>query len=144
MQLSDYLDAAEKAPGITTQVALARALGVTRQAIVSWRVGLSTPRPETMLRLAELAQVAPQVALVDHMAWHANGPASRDIVAQLRASVLAAAASIFLCVFAFPLSPAAETCGQNGPHCVYYGKCGLWKSLCIELLSAVLKYPAPR
>lgn len=144
MQLSDYLDAAEKAPGITTQVALARALGVTRQSIISWRVGLSTPRPETMLRLAELAQVAPQVALLDHMAWHANGPASRDIVAQLRASIVAAAAAIFLCVLIFPVSPVAETCSQNSPDCVYYGKFSLWKSLCIELLSAVLKYPAPR
>lgn len=139
MDLNAYLDAAEKAPGITTQVALARALGVTRQSIISWRVGLSSPRPETMLRLAQLAGVSPEIAMIDRMEWQADGVASRDIVARIRASIAGIAACILLFLFVFPPPISAETCAENRPCSLYYGNANLWKSVWIQLLAAGLR-----
>lgn len=139
MDLNAYLDAAEKAPGITTQVALARALGVTRQSIISWRVGLSSPRPETMLRLAQLAGVSPEIAMIDRMEWQADGVASRDIVARIRASIAGIAACILLFLFVFPPPISAETCAENPPCSLYYGNANLWKSVWIQLLAAGLR-----
>lgn len=139
MQLSEYLDRAKQAQGIRSERALSRELGVSHQSLVQWREGMATPRPETMLRLAELAGCSPEIALLDHMAWRADGPKSRDIVARIRASIALTTAVIVLFFLSFPPSPVAETCDRNSPCSVYYGNSGLWKSLLIEVVKAKLR-----
>jgi transcriptional regulator with XRE-family HTH domain len=138
MDLSDYLDRAKSERGFRSERALSRELGVSHQSVVQWREGLATPRPETMLRLAELAGCSPEIAMLDHMAWRADGPKSRDIVARIRASIAAITAFSLLFFFVFPPSTMADNCERNRPYCVYYGKKGLWENLWKELLSAIL------
>lgn len=139
MDLESYLAAARRESRIRSDAQLARELGVTRQSLAQWRLGIAAPRLETMLKLAALAHQPPEVALVDHMAWRADGPKSRDIVARIRASIAATAAAILLFFVFFPPSPLADTCDTDRPCSVYYGNGGLWKSLLIELVKAKLR-----
>lgn len=43
MQVAEILDAAKKAQGFQTDMALAKGLGVSRSAVSSWRHGVTTP-----------------------------------------------------------------------------------------------------
>ena len=139
MDLVTYLDAARARIGAKSDADLARAIGVAGPTLLSYRRGLATPSSEKMVRLASLAGVSPDLALIDRMEWQADGAASRDIVARIRASIAATAALILLFFFVFPPSPIAETCDTDRPCSVYYGKAGVWKSLWKGLLNASLR-----
>lgn len=43
MEIRDVLDLAKKAQGFTTDMALAKGLGISRSAVSAWRNGVSTP-----------------------------------------------------------------------------------------------------
>lgn len=43
MEIRDLLDLAKKAQGFSTDMALAKGLGISRSAVSSWRNGVSTP-----------------------------------------------------------------------------------------------------
>ena len=139
MDLSAYLDAARARAGITSDAQLARAIGIASPTLLSYRRGFVMPSSEKMLRIADLAGVPPEVALVDRMEWQADGAASRDIVARIRASIAGIAACILLFLFVFPPPISAETCAENPPCSLYYGNANLWKSVWIQLLAAGLR-----
>ena len=59
---SERLKNARKAKGIS-QADLARALGVTQQAVGKWETDRSTPPPETIARLSELLDTTSDILL---------------------------------------------------------------------------------
>ena len=81
--LTEYLDLARERAGIASDNALGRALGVSSPAMVAYRRGLSSPTPERMVKLAELAGVSPELALLHRMSWQADGMVSRDVVSRM-------------------------------------------------------------
>lgn len=52
MTITDLLDAAKKAQGFGTDMALASALGISRSAVSAWRNGVKTPDPVQCAALA--------------------------------------------------------------------------------------------
>lgn len=106
MELSAYLDAARARAGIPSDRQLAISLGIVANSLRQYRLGLATPQPETMVKLAALAGVPAEVALLDHMAWRADGPVSRDVVSRIREIIAAAAVVILMLFQAIPANAA--------------------------------------
>lgn len=102
MELTEYLDRARQAAGIDSDRRLAVALGISQTTIRQYRAGLAAPSPERMVTLAELAGVPPRVALLDCLAWRSDGPRSRELVAEILASVKGLAAAILLALLVYP------------------------------------------
>ena len=67
MKTIDYLDLAKTRAGLSSDYALANALGVTRQAVSSWRSSSRPRYPEVLhaLLLAELCQIEAIRVLAD-------------------------------------------------------------------------------
>lgn len=83
MKLTEYLDLARERTGIPSDNRLSIALGVSQQSVVAYRRGTATPTPAKMVRLAHLAGVPAEVALLDRAAWQADDPVSRDVMTRL-------------------------------------------------------------
>lgn len=86
MLLTDYLDRARERSGILSDNRLAMLLGVAHTSLLGWRRSLSVPTPAKMVRLAELAGVSPEVALLHRAAWQADDQASRDVMSRIIAT----------------------------------------------------------
>ncbi len=57
MDVQELLDTAKTSQGLTTDKALAAALGVTKQAVSNWRKAVSLPDPVTCATLAGLTGI---------------------------------------------------------------------------------------
>lgn len=102
MDLIGYLDTARARAGLTSDRRLGDAIGVSKNSISQYRLGIATPHPAVMLRLAELAGVPGEVALLDRASWQADDTRSRDVMARLRSLVAAATAACLLFVLVLP------------------------------------------
>ena len=74
---SERLKNARKAKGIS-QADLARALGVTQQAVGKWETDRSTPPPETIARLSELLDTTADILLGLQKLPEDEGPVGRN------------------------------------------------------------------
>ena len=113
MDLPTYLDRARERAGFTSDRQLAVAVGVAQNTLRQYRIGLAAPSPERMLRLAELAEVPAERALVDAFSWRADGPKSRAVMAQIMAMVQGSAAALVLGFMAFSSPASAVTIGHE-------------------------------
>lgn len=108
MDLDAYLDRARERAGLPSDRRLAVALGISQSGLRQYRLGLSTPQPAVMVRLAELAGVAPELALLDRMEWQADDPRSRDVVSRLREVLAASLVAMLLILLPVFPSPAGH------------------------------------
>lgn len=116
MDLDAYLDRARERAGIPSDRRLAIALGVSQNGLRGYRLGIATPSPEKMLKLAELAEVPPAIALLDKLSWQADGPASRQVVAFLQ-SLIPTGGTV-----GAKYNPGQEYCDKEAPYSIHYGK----------------------
>lgn len=72
LEIWEYLQAAKARNGLGSDYALARQLGVTRQAINEYQSGRALPKDATMLRLGVMSGVRPEQAVLDLARWRAN------------------------------------------------------------------------
>ena len=86
MLLTDYLDRARIYSALGSDNRLAAALEISQATISSYRRGFSIPTPAKMVRLAGLAGVSPEVALLHRGAWQADDQVSRAVMSRLIAS----------------------------------------------------------
>jgi transcriptional regulator with XRE-family HTH domain len=86
MLLTDYMDRARIHSGITSDNRLSDALDVSQQTISTYRRGLAIPSPAKMVKLAQLAGVSPEVALLHRAAWQADDQVSRAVMSRLISS----------------------------------------------------------
>ncbi len=63
--IHDYLDAAREKNHLRSDTKLAHLLGITISSVSAFRVKKALPSPETMVKLARLAGLDEQVALVE-------------------------------------------------------------------------------
>lgn len=129
MNLDAYLDEAKRRQGITSERALARALGISAPSLIQWRSGIASPRPALMVRIAEMAGMPPELAMMDRLAWQADDAASRDIVARMRAALQSSIAAMVLILCVLQVTAAPDTRAEEAPLSQYYGKLRLWKTL---------------
>jgi transcriptional regulator with XRE-family HTH domain len=86
MLLTDYMDRARINSGLVSDNRLAAALEISQATISSYRRGFSVPTPAKMVKLAKLAGVSPEVALLHRAAWQADDQVSRAVMSRLIAS----------------------------------------------------------
>ncbi len=79
MDLQEYLDRARSRLGISSDAKLARALSIDPTAVSAYRRNIAFPLPETMLLLAQLAEVNPAEAMLDVAAWRCSRGETRKI-----------------------------------------------------------------
>lgn len=99
--VQDYISEARKKQNIYSNNKLALKLGITNGAISAIFKGKSLPAEETIIKLAELAEIPPEQALLDLACWKASSPKSKEIWDKLRKLVLTlCAATVLFCNFA--------------------------------------------
>jgi transcriptional regulator with XRE-family HTH domain len=86
MLLTDYLDRARAYSALGSDNRLAAALEISQATISSYRRGFSIPTPAKLVRLAQLAGVSPEVALLHRGAWQADDQVSRAVMSRLISS----------------------------------------------------------
>ena len=86
MLLTDYMDRARAHSGITSDNRLSDALETSQQTISTYRRGLAIPSPAKMVKLAKLAGISPEVALLHRASWQADDQVSRAVMSRLIAS----------------------------------------------------------
>lgn len=108
--IGELLDDARKAQGISSDAALARAVGVTRGSISNWRSGVSLPDAVACAALAGLT--GEPLARVLGIVGEARA-ISREEKAVWR-KLAATAALVILCVVPFGQNAAAATISSAG------------------------------
>lgn len=83
MDLLSYMDRARAVARIPSDRQLAVALGINPNSLRQYRLGLAAPSPRVMLRLADLAGVPPELALLDRAAWQADDQDSRRVMSEI-------------------------------------------------------------
>jgi transcriptional regulator with XRE-family HTH domain len=86
MLLTDYMDRARAHSGITSDNRLSDALETSQQTVSTYRRGLAIPSPAKMVKLAKLAGISPEVALLHRAAWQADDQVSRAVMSRLISS----------------------------------------------------------
>lgn len=96
----DYVSEAQKKQNLHSNNKLALELGITSAAMSALYKGKSLPSDETMAKLAELAGIPEEEALVDLSIWrNADSPKTKEIWEKIRHIVLS------LCLTMAVLSP---------------------------------------
>jgi transcriptional regulator with XRE-family HTH domain len=86
MFLTDYLDRARMVSGLVSDAQVSRALDISQQTVSLYRRGLAIPTPAKMVKLAQLAGVSLEVALLHRAAWQADDQVSRAVMSRLISS----------------------------------------------------------
>ena len=86
MLLTDYIERAKAVSGIVSDRQLSIALEISQPTISIYRRGLCIPTPAKMVKLAQLAGVSPEVALLHRASWQADDQVSRAVMSRLIAS----------------------------------------------------------
>lgn len=86
MLLTDYIERARAVSGLVSDRRLSIALEISQPTISLYRRGLCIPTPAKMVKLAQLAGVSPEVALLHRAAWQADDQVSRAVMSRLISS----------------------------------------------------------
>ena len=97
--IKDYISEAQKKQNIPSNNKLAIALGLTPQGLSVIYKGRSVPSDETIIKLAELAGISEDEALLDAAVWRAQTPKTKELWEKIRHIVLS------LCLAMAVLSP---------------------------------------
>lgn len=127
--IDHYLDAARARLDIRSDRQLAKTVGVSAPTLNGWRTKRAWPDDPAMCRLADLADVPRNVALIELNFWRAKG-AARDVYKDLLKIVAVLAISINISYGA-----NAEQVNMRPGSSVYYDKC----KMCVLFRDVILK-----
>lgn len=96
MNLDDYIDIAIRRNGLKSDRDLDRALGFKGNGVVFWRSKRSWPSDKAMMKLAVLAGVDPEAALLDLNLWRAKSPEVKAMYSAIAAKLKSTAAALAL------------------------------------------------
>ncbi len=114
MDFSDYTNKVIQRYGLRGQNAVARELGITTASMSKFMSGKIPPSEETMIKLAELAGLPKEEALIDLNLWRSkNDPKRHEI--WLRISKLIGC--VLTCFFA-PFNAFASSFGSLTPSAI--------------------------
>lgn len=119
MNVAELLDAAKKAQGFETDMALAKALGISRSAVSAWRSGTKGPDPVQSAALAGYTGIPLAKVLGIVGEARAISAKEKDVWRRLAATATLLAAG----VIGGALQPAqAATLGVEAAPTVHYAK----------------------
>lgn len=88
MNLSNYINLAQKNLSINSANKLARELDISQTAVSNFLTGKAYPADNTILKLAALAGIPPEVALIDVSIWrNKNNPEALRFWENIRAKI---------------------------------------------------------
>lgn len=100
-EFQDYVFEARKKQNIYSNNKLAARIGIAGSSLSVMMNKKTLPAEETIIKLAELAEIPPEQALLDLACWKASSPKSKEIWDKLRKLVLTlCAATVLFCNFA--------------------------------------------
>lgn len=122
-----YIDRALIRSGAPSDRTLGVELGLSPNSLTNYRTRRAWPSDQAMIRLAELAGIDPDVALMDLNAWRAKAEDVRDRYTNLarmleKAGVAVAVAIVAIVGIAFPAETKAEQNDVSPVAYVHYGK----------------------
>jgi len=99
--IDEYCDKARNLNGFSSDRQLDRALGFKGQPTSQWRTKRAWPADETMIKLAELADEDPGIALLELNSWRTEGPAKLGYLRILEKYVAMLVLPLFMLTFSF-------------------------------------------
>ena len=88
--IDDYLDAARDRTGLPSDRQLALKMRIEPASLNAWRTKRSWPADHQMVNLAELAELDPDLGLVELNIWRTKSPAAREHYSAIRRLITAA------------------------------------------------------
>ena len=70
--LIDYIELAKEKSNLTSDRALSLEIGISNSNICSWRKGHTVPKEKQLLKLAELAGISKEQAVIEWSFWKAD------------------------------------------------------------------------
>ena len=98
MTVDDYLDEALKVQGWRYDSDIDRALGSKGNSISHWRTKRTWPSEANIVKIAQLANLDVDQALLDLQIWKAPNADVQNAFQRIRDKVIAAAAALFLLI----------------------------------------------
>lgn len=105
--VDDYLDAARARLRLPSDRQLAKKLEITPTSLNGWRSKRAWPADAQMVRLAQLAGLDPDLALIDLNTWRAKGTDAQAGYARLR-EIVAKASAAALAIMVVAATPDAN------------------------------------
>lgn len=103
----DYVFEARRKQEIYSNEKLAKAIGIAGPSLSVMFNNKTLPAEETILKLAELADIPPEEALIDLQIWKAKSPEAKSVWEKLRNMVISL--TLMFAVLAVPWhSPATD------------------------------------
>lgn len=119
--IKDYISEAQKKQGIPSNNKLAAAIGITNGGLSNLYKGKAIPTDETILKLAELAGIPEEEALIDVSIWRAADPKTKSIWERMRNMIISLCIALFVITFAhsaFAKNNLKTTC-YSGINTIY-------------------------
>tara|TARA_Y100001001_G_scaffold159936_2_gene181692 strand:+ start:455 stop:850 length:396 start_codon:yes stop_codon:yes gene_type:complete len=110
--INDYIELAKKSTGAKSDRALCKLLEVAPTTIAFYKRGV-LPTDETMFKLARLAQVDPEEALMHLNIWRAPAPAKDVYLCLAKKLMMLCLPALFIAV---TLAPSGSQAAKNFPE----------------------------
>lgn len=96
----DYVSEAQKKNGLHSNNELAKMLNITSGGLSSLYRGKSLPTDETIAKLAELAGIPIEEALIDAALWRSTDPKLKSVWERMRNMIISLCIALFVITFA--------------------------------------------
>lgn len=134
--IKDYISEAQKKQGIPSNNKLAAAIGITNGGLSNLYKGKAIPTDETILKLAELAGIPEEEALIDVSIWRAADPKTKSIWERMRNMIIS------LCIALFVITFAHSAFAKNNLKTTCYSGINTMYTLCDNLYRRMQKSSA--
>lgn len=121
LNLEAYINRAIDNQELQSDRHLGRVLGVSPSTVAIWRAGKSLPTDETMVKLAGLAKVSKEQALLELSYWRAEGEAKDTYESLIKRLGVTAAAVTLVILSGFVPTTANANSNIMSNDVVYYG-----------------------
>lgn len=98
MEFKDYTEKAVTRYGLRGQNAVARELGITTASMSQFNTGKAVPSEETMIKLAELAGLPKEEALIDLNLWRSKNDPKRHEIWQRISKMVGCLLLLIICL----------------------------------------------
>lgn len=112
-KITEYIDRAKRNSSAKSDSELSRQLNLAKPMIHMYRNGKALPSDESMIRLAETADLDPAAALIDLNQWRANEPSVKKIYEEIAAALRVAVAAFILAAGIFHSASPVNASSTN-------------------------------
>ena len=116
--IEQYLEGAKRHSSITSDRALAKAIGIAAPSLHQYKTGRALPSDAIMLHLAELAGIPATTALIDLAFMRSNSQTARDILVNIKKQLVTAVTVVIVFLSLTNISSAAPITVSHSNSCM--------------------------